>query len=67
MVFRVVAREEADLRQLTEEERRATRNALLDQKRNLTWAVFQQSLKKKLLAEGKLKLNQAAIDRLKKG
>ena len=67
VVFRVVAREEADLRQLTEEERRATRNALLDQKRNLTWAVFQQSLKKKLLAEGKLKLNQAAIDRLKKG
>lgn len=66
IVFRVRARVGADLSELTEKDRQAIRNSLLDQKRNLTWTVFQQSLKKKLLAEGKLKLNQAAIDRLKK-
>lgn len=66
VVFRVAARTGADMSKLTDQDRRAARNALLDQKRNLTWSVFQQSLKKKFLAEGKLKLNQAAIDRLKK-
>ena len=66
VVFRVSARTGADMSKLTDQDRRAARNALLDQKRNLTWTVFQQSLKKKLQAEGKLQLNQAAIDRLKK-
>ena len=66
VVFRVAARTGADMSKLTDQDRRAARNALLDQKRNLTWTVFQQNLKKKFLAEGKLKLNQAAIDRLKK-
>ncbi|MFQ5776931.1 MAG: peptidyl-prolyl cis-trans isomerase [Terriglobia bacterium] len=63
IVFRVIEHQEADLSQLTEEEKSATHNSLLNQKRTLAWTVFTESLKKKLIAEEKLKLNQAAIDR----
>lgn len=64
VVLRVLARQEVDLGRLTEEERKAIRNALLDQKRGLAWTVFQESLKKRMLADGTLKLNQAAINRI---
>ncbi|MFQ5663877.1 MAG: peptidyl-prolyl cis-trans isomerase [Terriglobia bacterium] len=64
MVLRVIAREEADPSRLSSEEKKNLRNALLDQKRGLAWAIFTESVKKRLLAEGKLQLNQAAISRL---
>lgn len=64
VVFRVLARVEADLAKFSEQDRTALRNSLLEQKRNLAWAVFTQALRKRLQAEGKLKLNQAAIERL---
>jgi len=65
VVFRVMARQEADSTRLADEERKALADALLEQKRNLAWTLFHESLKKKLEAEGRLKLNQAAIDNLK--
>ena len=63
IVFRVTQHKAADLGQLTEEERDVIHDSLLDQKRTLAWSVFTESLKKKLIAEEKLKLNQSAIDR----
>lgn len=63
-VFRVLAREDADLNQLTPEEKKNIRRNLLESKRELTWTIFTESLKKRLLAEGKLTLNQPAIERL---
>lgn len=64
VVFQVVEHTEAELSQLTEEGRQILRETLLDQKRLLVWSVFQESLKKRLRAQGKLEINQAAIDRL---
>ncbi|HKZ51722.1 MAG TPA: peptidyl-prolyl cis-trans isomerase [Candidatus Acidoferrales bacterium] len=64
VVFRVVARTEADLSQMSPGEKEALTNFLLEQKRLLTWRIFTESTRKKLLADGKLRLNQAAIDRL---
>jgi len=60
VVFRVVARTpaaEADLPaqqdQIAEE--------LVERKRNLAWELYQQNLKRQLLASGQLKLNDAAM------
>lgn len=64
VVFRVTERQEADLSQTTPEEKEALTNFLLEQKRLLTWRVFTESTRQRLLAQGKLRLNQAAIDRL---
>ncbi|MFQ5723619.1 MAG: peptidyl-prolyl cis-trans isomerase, partial [Terriglobia bacterium] len=64
VVFQVVEHTEADLSRLTPEERQALHDSLLEQKRLLVWSIFQESLKKRLRAEGKLEVNQAAIDRL---
>lgn len=64
VVFQLSGREEADLSRLTPPERKALSQDLLGGKRGLTWAIFHQSLRKKLQAEGKLKINQAAIERL---
>lgn len=64
VVFRVLARREVDPVQMTEPEREAMSGFLREQKRTLTWNVFTSSVKKQLLAEGKLKLNEAAINRL---
>jgi peptidyl-prolyl cis-trans isomerase D len=64
VVIRVVERREADLSQMSPGEKEALTNFLLEQKRLLTWRVFTESTRKKLLANGKLRLNQAAIDRL---
>lgn len=63
-VLRVTARQEADLSKLTPQERETIRENLLGEKRNLAWTLFYESLKKRLQAEGKLQLNQAAINRL---
>ncbi|MBI4466790.1 MAG: peptidyl-prolyl cis-trans isomerase [Acidobacteria bacterium] len=64
VVLRVLGREEADLGQLTDDERKTIRAALLGGKRGLAWEVFRENLKKKMLAEGTLVVNQKAIDRL---
>jgi peptidyl-prolyl cis-trans isomerase D len=62
VVFQVVEREEPDTKRL-ETEQDFLENDLLTQKRILTWALFRENVKKRLLEEGKLKLNQAAINR----
>lgn len=64
VVFQVKVRDEVDLSKLTPPERKALSQDLLGLKRGLTWAIFHQSLRKRLIAEGKLKINQAAVDRL---
>jgi len=63
VAFRVLERTEADLGRL-EEERDTLRAQLLEQKRSLHWEIFQQSLRKRRHADGVLKLNQAAINRV---
>ena len=65
-VFQVTAREEADLSRL-ESERERLAEDLLNRKRVLTWGIFRESLKKRLVEEKELKLNQAAINRLIEG
>jgi len=64
VVFRVAERQEGNLSQIAPEEKEALTSFLREQKRILTWRVFTESTRKKLLADGKLRLNQAAIDRL---
>ena len=63
VAFRVLERTEADLGRL-EEERDSLRAQLLEKKRSLHWEIFQQSLRKRRQADGVLKLNQAAINRI---
>lgn len=63
-VLQVKERREADLARLTEEERQSLRELLLERKQTLAWRMFTLSLRKQLEQEGKLQLNQAAIDRL---
>lgn len=63
VAFRVLERTEADLGRL-EEERDTLRAQLLEKKRSLHWEIFQQSLRKRRQADGVLKLNQAAINRI---
>jgi peptidyl-prolyl cis-trans isomerase D len=64
VVLRVLEREEADPSQMGPEEEGILAEFLLEQKRTLTWRVFTESTRKRLVAEGELELNQAAIDRL---
>ena len=64
VVFRVLDRQEIKADQITADEREAIQNLLLDQKRALAWMVFSASVKKRLMAEGKLKVNEVAIKRL---
>lgn len=64
VVIRLLERQDADLTQIPPEEYETISDFLLGQKRNLTWSIFTESLKKRLLSEGELHLNQAAIDRL---
>jgi hypothetical protein len=66
IVFQVTAREEADLSRL-ESERERLAEDLLNRKRALTWGIFRENLKKRLVEEKELKLNQAAINRLIEG
>ena len=64
VVFRVLERQEIKADQITADEREAIQNLLLEQKRALAWTVFASSVKKRLMAEGKLKVNDAAVKRL---
>jgi len=64
VVFRVVDRQEISLDQIPLEQRDSMRDSLLQQKRQLAWTIFTESLRKRLQVEGKLELNQAAIERI---
>ena len=64
VVLRVLERQEIKAEQIPAEEREALSSLLLDQKRALAWTVFSASVKKRLTAEGKLQVNEAAIKRL---
>jgi peptidyl-prolyl cis-trans isomerase D len=63
-VFQVLDRQQVDASQITPEQRDAIRETLLNQKRTLAWRIFTENIRKRLTSEGKLELNQAAIDRL---
>jgi peptidyl-prolyl cis-trans isomerase D len=64
VVFRVVDRQEVESSLIPPDQLDSMRDQLLQQKRQLTWTVFTQSLRKRLQDEGKLELNDAAIERL---
>lgn len=64
VVFRVLERSETEPAQIPADEKETISNGLREQKRLLAWQVFTENARKRLEAEGKLKLNQAAIDRL---
>lgn len=64
VLFRVVNREAVDASLIPPDQSDSLRDQLLQQKRQLTWTIFTQSLRKRLREEGKLELNQAAIERL---
>ena len=64
VVFRVVDRQEVDASLIPPDQNDSLRDQLLQQKRQLTWTIFTQSLRKRLLEEGKLEVNEAAIERL---
>ncbi|MFQ5926048.1 MAG: peptidyl-prolyl cis-trans isomerase [Terriglobia bacterium] len=62
-VLRVAVRKEADLEAL-ENERALIAAQLLQQKRQMTFQLFRESLIQRLTATGELQKNQRAIDRL---
>lgn len=64
VVLRVLERQEIKAEQMFADEREALQNYLLEQKRALAWSVFSASVKKRLTAEGKLQINDAAVKRL---
>jgi peptidyl-prolyl cis-trans isomerase D len=64
IVFHVLERQEIKPEQITPDEREAIQNLLLQQKRALAWTLFSTSVKKRLMAEGKLRVNEAAVKRL---
>jgi hypothetical protein len=59
-----VDRQEVESSLIPPDQLDSMRDQLLQQKRQLTWTVFTQSLRKRLQDEGKLELNDAAIERL---
>jgi len=63
VVMRVVGRTEADWNQFPQQ-RSLIASQLLQQKRQLTFQTFRESLKKKLAAEGELEINPRAVERL---
>lgn len=63
VVLRVVGRAEADWNQF-QQERNLIARQLLQQKQQLTFQIFRESLKKKLAKEGELEINPRAVERL---
>jgi hypothetical protein len=60
VVFRVVARTAADESALALQQDQISEE-LLERKRSLVWELYQQNLKDRLKATGKLKMNDAAM------